>query len=334
MLPPEQSEEPIEIVVDESPEKARLDQFLAARLPDFSRALLQKAIAAERVEVNGRPARASRRVQQGDRILLCPPEHPEETAPPEDIPLDIVYEDAHVVVVNKPPGMVVHPAKSHATGTLAGALAFHFSKLSEAGGRLRPGIVHRLDRDTSGLLVVAKDDRAHRNLSRQFARRTVKKEYWALTAGTPPRDSDYIERRVGRHPTQREKMAIRPSEQVGKEASTFYEVIERFEGFALLRVAPKTGRTHQIRVHLASIGCPIVADKQYGGRPALCLRDLRADVREDRVLIERQALHARALEFAHPDTGEPMRFEVAPPDDFQTALDALRKHCRIARKKR
>jgi 23S rRNA pseudouridine1911/1915/1917 synthase len=318
--------EPVEFLVESRLEEKRLDQYLARRFPDLSRAFLQRAIAAGGVEVNASPARASRRLRPGDRVRVCLPDLPADVPLGENIPLDIVFEDECLVVVNKPPGMVVHQAKGSWSGTLAAALVYHFDQLSTAAGQVRPGIVHRLDRDTSGLLVVAKTDVAHHKLSRQFARRTVKKEYGAIVVGVVERDSDHIERPIGRHPHEREKMAVRADASDARPASTFYQVLERFEGYTLLAPFPRTGRTHQIRVHLASIGHAVLADKQYGGRRCFRLVDLAPETGDERVLIDRQALHARRLAFVHPGTGKPIEFEAPLPEDFQTTLDCLRRY--------
>ena len=326
--PPQLSAEPIEVLVKRDLDGKRIDQYLVSRFPDYSRALVQRVIEAGAVRVNGAKVKASYHVKKGDRVCVWLPELPDETPEPEDIPLDILYEDPFLLAVNKPPGLVVHPAKGHRGGTLVNALQFYLShRLSTVGGGHRPGIVHRLDRDTSGVILVAKDNLAHRVLARQFERRLVEKEYWGITAGVLERDSDYVERAVGPHPRQREKMAIR-DRHAGKEATSFYDVLERFDGFTLVRIFPRTGRTHQIRVHLAHLGCPILADRQYGGRSALYLREIApaGAVEEDRPLIERQALHARAIRFRHPRTREPLEIEAPLPDDFQRTIDALRKY--------
>ncbi len=252
----------------------RIDAYLSSRYQDFSRSVIQKVIDAGAVLVNDQPVKASYRVREDDVIRVWLPELADEAITPEDIPLRIVYEDEDLVVVDKQPGMVVHPAKGNWGGTLVNALQFHFDRLSQVGGQERPGIVHRLDRDTSGLILVAKDDLAHRKLAQQFEERTIQKEYVALVYGVPNRDSDYIERPIGPHPTNRERMAIRLPEDGGKPATTFYEVQERFDGYALLRCKPETGRTHQIRVHLTHIGHPIVADKLYSGRERLTRADI------------------------------------------------------------
>ena len=327
-MPPELSSTPSEFVVKGRMGGKRIDAYLASRYPDYSRSVIQRVIEAQAVQINGQPTKASYKVREGDAIRVWLPEISDEPPAAEEIPLRIVYEDAAFTVVDKPPGLVTHPAKGNWTGTLVNALQFHFDALSTVGGEHRPGIVHRLDRDTSGLLIVAKDDRAHRELARQFESRTIRKEYLALVYGTPSRDGDFIEKPLGLHPTNRERIAIRAIEDGGKEASTFYEVFERFRGYALVRRKPKTGRTHQIRVHLAHIGHPILADKAYSGRSAFTLGDLLGPDHPDAdtVLLDRQALHAHALDLLHPITGEPIHFQAPPPADFAAALAALREH--------
>jgi 23S rRNA pseudouridine1911/1915/1917 synthase len=306
----------------------RLDQYLVDRFPAYSRSIIQKIIDADAVTVNAHDVKPSYTVKRGDHIRIWLPELNDDAPEPEPIPLDIIYEDEFFLVVNKPPGMVVHPAKGHWRGTLVNALHYHFDELSKIAGPHRPGIVHRLDRDTSGLIVVAKDDLAHANLASQFERRTVRKEYVAITCGVLDRDSDFIERPLGPHPTHREKMAIRNTEDGGKDAVSYYEVSERFEGFTFVRIYPKTGRTHQIRVHLAHVGCPILADHAYGGRRSLSLNEIVAPGSNgpDHVLITRQALHANRLWIDHPRIREPLEFAAPLPQDFSVTLDALRKH--------
>jgi 23S rRNA pseudouridine1911/1915/1917 synthase len=332
-MPPELSSTPIEFeVTSRQGGTRRLDAYLAARFTDFSRSVIQKIIDAGAVMVNGAPGKASYKVRGGDRITIRLPEIGDGTPKPEDIPLRIVYEDDAFVVVDKDPGMVVHPAKGNWSGTVVNALQFHFDRLSTVGGEERPGIVHRLDRDTSGLLIVAKDDRAHAGLARQFEDRTIHKEYLAIVYGAPGRDSDYIEGAIGLHPTVREKMAIkRPEDGGGREARTYYEVVERFHGFALVRCKPQTGRTHQIRVHLTHIGHPIVADKLYSGRSRLTLGDLAGpDAPEaETVLIDRQALHAHRLHLTHPLTGQPLDLTAPLPEDMARTIEALRRYRRI-----
>ena len=327
-MPPELSEIPTDFVVKARMVGKRIDAYLASRYPDYSRSVIQKVIDAGAVLINGRPTKASYKVRLDDEIRVWLPELTDEPPAAEDIPIGIVFEDATFTVVNKPPSLVTHPAKGNWSGTLVNALQFHFDTLSTVGGEHRPGIVHRLDRDTSGLLIVAKDDKAHKILAAQFEARTIRKEYLALVYGTPSRDSDYIEKPLGMHPSHREKVAIRSIEEGGKEAVTFYEVLERFDGFALVRCKPKTGRTHQIRVHLAHIGHPILADKAYSGRAAFTMGDLVGPGAEDadRVLLGRQALHAHALFLEHPVTGRPISFNAPLPDDMLAALAGLRLH--------
>ncbi len=325
-MPPQLSATPCEFHVKARMVGKRIDAYLAGRYPDYSRSVIQKVIDAGAVLINGQAAKASYKVRLDDRITVWLPELSDDTPVPEDIPIPVIYEDETFVVVNKPPGMVTHPAKGHRGGTLVNALQFHFDTLSSVAGENRPGIVHRLDRDTSGLLIVAKDDRVHKLLAAQFEARTIRKEYLAIVKGEPSRDSDYIEKPLGPHPIDREKIAIRLPEDGGKEAVTFYEVLERFGGHSLVRCLPRTGRTHQIRVHLAHIGHPIVADKMYSGRARLTLGEiLGGDAPDaDRILIERQALHAHRLQFEHPGTRQRLNLEAAIPADIQATIDALR----------
>jgi 23S rRNA pseudouridine1911/1915/1917 synthase len=289
---------------------------------------VQKVIDAGSVLVNDQVAKASYKVRYDDHIRVWPPEPTHEIPVPEDIPLEVLFEDDHLAVVNKPADMVVHPAKGHWSGTLVNALQFRFSELSQVGGEYRPGIVHRLDRDTSGVILIAKDEQAHRDLSNQFEHRKVFKEYVALTAGVLDRDSDYIEGRIARHPRDRVKMTVTVEEEESKDACSYYEVIERFRGFTYCRIHPRTGRTHQIRVHLASVGCPVLADKIYGGRDCLRLSDLVSGLppEEDGLLLERQALHARRLRFHHPRDKRIIEVEASLPSEFEKTLAALRRH--------
>jgi 23S rRNA pseudouridine1911/1915/1917 synthase len=226
--------------------------------------------------------------------------------------------------------MVVHPARGHWSGTLTSALAFHFDKLSGAGGPTRPGIVHRLDRDTSGVMVIAKTDQAHFELSAQFEQRDIAKEYFAISVGVPDWDRDAIDLPIGIHPYQREKMAIRRDHATSRPAQTQYEVIERFDGFAALRVTPKTGRTHQIRVHLSTIHCPVLCDKLYGGRSQITRGELKRKFQstepdDQHIILERQALHAYKLGFEHPDDKREMEFIAPLPADIEHTLSELRE---------
>jgi 23S rRNA pseudouridine1911/1915/1917 synthase len=323
----------IEVTVKRKVEGTRLDQYLVSMFPDFSRSAIQKVIEAGGVQVNGSVAKASYKIRNGDVVRIEPPEPTHELPEPEDIPLTILYEDEFLAIINKPADMVVHPAKGHWSGTLVNALQFHFGHLSQLNGDYRPGIVHRLDRDTSGVILVAKDEVTHRDLSLQFENRKVFKEYTAITAGVLDRDSDYIESRISHHPHDRIKMVVTDEEDEGKDACSFYEVIERFRGFTFCRIQPRTGRTHQIRVHLASVGCPVLADKTYGGRDCLRLSDLVADLypQADVELMPRQALHAQRLRLRHPRTGLVVEGVAPLPAEFEQTLAALRKHRALQR---
>jgi len=309
----------------------RLDQYVVHHFPDYSRSVVQRAIESGTVTVNGGPTKASYRVRLHDqvRVVVPAPTHPMPV--PEDIPLEVLYEDDYLALVNKPYDMVVHPAKGHWSGTLVNALAFRFGhQLSGLNGDYRPGIVHRLDRDTSGVILVAKEEATHRELAMQFETRKVFKEYIAITQGELDRDSDYIEKRIGHHPHDRVKMIATDDEALGKEACTFYEVLERFRGYTLVRCQPRTGRTHQIRVHLASAGAPVLADKTYSGRDSFRLSDLVPGLppEQDDVLLPRQALHALRLRIFHPAKKEVIAVEAPLPPEFHKTLEALRKHRR------
>jgi len=329
MTEPSATREPVEIVVAEDQAGARLDVLLARRLSQYSRVSLRKAIVAGSVTVDRQRVKVAYRLNAGQVVRFVPPEVPRDGPEPEPIPLDVLYEDEHLVAINKRPGMVVHPSKGHSRGTLTAALAYHFDRLSSRGGAARPGIVHRLDRDTSGVLVVAKTDAAHLALAEQFEQRTTEKEYSAIVLRAPDRDRDIVDHPIGLHPTQREKMALRRDHSTSRDAQTFYEVAERFRGFALLRVFPKTGRTHQIRVHLMSIGCPVLCDRMYGGRAKITLEEIaeqEAEPEDGHVLLSRQALHARRLKLRHPATGEPVEFTAPLPADMLATLESLRNH--------
>lgn len=316
--------DPQTFVVGNDDEGVRVDAFLAARITTHSRVQLRKAITQGKVLVDGQQVKPSFRVRPGQQIIAEPPEIVEDGPVPEDVPLDILYEDEHFVAVNKPPAMVVHPARGNWSGTLTNALAFHFQQLSDAGGPTRPGIVHRLDRDTSGVILAAKTNTAHYALADKFQTRTVTKTYAAIVAGEPDRDRDRIDQPIGPHPYQREKMAIRAEHPASRSAESFYEVKRRFRGFALLDVTPKTGRTHQIRVHLAHVGCPVLCDRLYGGRATITVGDLLGNS-QDTVVLGRQALHARKLEFEHPLTGQALSIEAPMPEDLESTLKILER---------
>lgn len=312
--------------VGESEEHERLDSYLVKYFSRFSRVKLQRAIAAKQVLVDGKPAKSSTRLKTGQVVTVEPIQQDVEAPIPEKIDLDILFEDEHLVVINKPPRMVVHPAKGHWSGTLTSALAYHFEQLSSIGGPARPGIVHRLDRDTSGVILIAKTDNAHLSLSRQFEERTVEKEYFAIVSPSPDRDRDLIDKPIGAHPYQREKKAIRGGHSTSRAATTFYEVNERFKGFASVSVRPKTGRTHQIRVHMAHIGTPVLCDALYSGRATITLKDVSRRHGDERQLLTRQALHAHRIRFAHPTSGDSVEVSAELPDDIRETLDMIRKY--------
>ena len=288
-------------------EAPRIDAYLAANT-EFSRSKLQKLIKEGAVEQNGKPCKANSEVKTGDVIRLHVPEESDDQLPePENIPLDVVYEDEDLALINKPKGMVVHPAPGNTTGTLVNALLYRFRSLSGTGGGTRPGIVHRIDRLTSGLLVVAKNDAAHGALAKQFALHTAHREYLCIVHGNLKEDSGTVDAPIGRHKTDRKRMAVTED---GRRAVTHWRVLERFGTETLLDVALETGRTHQIRVHMAYIKHPIVGDEVYGSAaPKLGLSG--------------QALHGYRLTFVHPRTGEEMTFTAPLPDDFMTALRRL-----------
>ncbi|QGJ70805.1 Ribosomal large subunit pseudouridine synthase D [Planctomycetales bacterium 10988] len=312
-------------VITEKESGQRLDQVLAQLHAEISRVKWTKWIQAKEVFVNQKAVKASHKVSEGETIQYSLPEIIPEGPKPEPIALDLLFEDEYIAVINKPPGMVVHPAKGHWSGTLASALQYHFDQLSEVGGAQRPGIVHRLDRDTSGVMVVAKDDQTHQKLSALFQERKIQKEYRALALGRFDRDRDWIRGAIAPHPHQRERMAIRPNHPASREAETFYEVIERFSRITYLRLLPKTGRTHQIRVHLESLKRPILCDRLYGSSRELWLSELDPKAKDDQKLLSRQALHAYRLAFRHPRSEVDCEYIAPLPADMQAVLQALRQ---------
>ncbi len=307
------------------PEDRRIDRYLASRLPDYSRTFIQKIIKEGEVLVNGRTVKSSYDIQKGDVISVRIPVFEECKIVPEDIPLEIVYEDDYLMLVNKPYDMVVHPAGGHPSGTLVNALAFHCQNLSQVNGPLKAGIVHRLDRDTSGIMLTIKSDAVHSHIAMQFEKRYIKKEYLAVVEGEVMFDSDEIHLPIGRHKSDSQKMAVR--RDIGKEAVSSYEVMERFHGYTLMKVMPKTGRTHQIRVHMRSIGHPVVADFLYSNSESCYLSDLLQKEREpgETPIIERQALHAHKIEFFHPIQNKKMEFQVDLPADMSLLVETLRE---------
>lgn len=314
------AEAPRSLTVDSAGASLRLDRWLALRLPELSRARIQSLIEAGHVQVDGRSAKASLRLKAGQAVTVSVPEPVAAEPTPEDIPLRVVYEDAHLLVIDKPAGLAVHPGAGRSGGTLVNALLHHVEDLSGVGGVLRPGIVHRLDKGTSGLMVVAKDDQTHRALSAQFAGRTVEKEYLALVHGVPARAEGEITAAIGRDPVHRKKMSTRAPR--GREARSSYRVLEALDGAALLRVRIHTGRTHQIRVHLAALGHPVAGDATYGGGRTPCCR--RTTSRDALKSLSRPALHAARLAFDHPATGVRLAFESPWPEDLAGVLGALR----------
>jgi len=315
-----------EIVVSPGKKKERLDTFLTSHVENATRSKVQKAIKDGAVLVNGKAVRPSYPVTGGEVITVTLPKPPPQDAVPEQIPLDIVYEDDDLLVVNKPAGMVVHPAHGNYHGTLVNALLFHTRSLSTLNDvAIRPGIVHRLDKDTSGLMVVAKNDAAHAKLARQFEKRTIVREYHALLWGVFKEKSGVIETELGRSKSDRKKMAVVAQ---GKHAVTAYEVIEQFPYLALVRLKLLTGRTHQIRVHLAHINHPVFGDPTYNGRHLVAgpgTQKQKAEVERMLAMIPRQALHAKTLGFKHPSTGAEVFFDSELPADMRQVIGELRK---------
>ena len=307
--------ESIELSVTPESDGQRLDRFLVSVLADHSRSQIQKLIADGHVQVSTREARPNLSVRAGDRIVVSLPDAAPASIEAEAVPLEILYQDADLVVVNKPPGMVVHPGAGHASGTLVNALLHHITDLSGVGGEIRPGIVHRLDRGTSGVMVVAKNDAAHQELSRQFHDREVEKEYIALVWGVV-QAGRRIDAAIGRDRVHREKMSSRSKH--AREAVTRITRAFHLPGLTLCQVAIHTGRTHQIRVHLSAIGHPVVGDALYGGVHRRVAGDIRAVQR-----LQRPFLHSARLAFNHPRDGRRMEFTANLPSDLLDVLEAL-----------
>jgi 23S rRNA pseudouridine1911/1915/1917 synthase len=306
-----------ELVITSGEARKRLDVFLAHREPTLSRSALQRFITEGRVTVNGTVVKPSHKIKPGDQVVLTIPRAEPLELMPESIPLDILYEDHVLLVLNKPAGLVVHPAPGHWSGTLVNALLFHFGAtggLSTIGGKERPGLVHRLDKDTSGVMVVAKTDQSHRGLAAQFKQHTITREYEALSWGVPKKTDGQIRLAIGRDIRERKKFSARSARP--KESTTGYRVIERFGKFASrMTLTPLTGRTHQIRVHLTALGHPILGDATYGGRKVTAVHDIH---------IPRVMLHAKTLGFTHPGIGTYLEFTVPPPPDMDAVIDAFR----------
>jgi 23S rRNA pseudouridine1911/1915/1917 synthase len=314
----------LEIAVPAHKGKERIDKFLAGKLPSVTRSKIKKLIDEHSVSIDGKAVKANHIIRPGEVIaVVFPPALPHDLLP-EKIPLDIVYEDDHLLVVNKPAGLVVHPAYGNMTGTLVNALLYHSHSLSGVGGNTRPGLVHRLDKDTSGLLVVAKDDVTHVHLARQLAERQIKRVYHAVVWGRFKKTTGRIEAPLARHPKERTKMVIHEN---GKFAVTNYRVLEELPLMSYIELKLETGRTHQIRVHLSSLGHPVFSDSTYGGRG----RQL-AGLNQERTAFvsrlfkkfNRQMLHAKTLSFIHPVSQKEMTFDSPLPGDMQELLDHLR----------
>ena len=299
----------IQFVVPENETKVRLDRFLAKKLPEYSRSRLQQLIRGGFVRLNGATTRPRHLVRSGDKIELTEPPLEKIDNQPEPIPLEVLFEDEDIIVINKPPGLVVHPGAGHRQHTLVNALLSHCATLSGIGGKERPGIVHRLDKETSGCLVVAKNDEAHRELSRQFGERMVEKIYLALVAGKLRKEAGVIEEKIGRHPVHRQRMSVASAR--GRTAKTDYRVICSGDQASLVECRLYSGRTHQIRVHLHHLGHPVLGDKVYAAHLAKN--------------FPRHMLHAWKLGFRHPCSGESKGFEAPLPDDFTTAMTILRE---------
>ena len=298
------------LIVDNENAGIRLDAYIASKMDSISRTNVKRLVEEEHITVNGKSSKVSYKVQLNDEIDIEIPEAKELDIKAEDIPIDVVYEDSDIIVVNKPKGLVVHPANGNWDGTLVNAvMAICKDSLSGIGGEIRPGIVHRLDKDTSGLLIIAKNDQAHLNMSNQIKDRQVKKIYYALVRGVVPENEATINMPIGRSTKDRKKMAVTKD---GKEAITHFKVIERFNKYTLLEVKIDTGRTHQIRVHLSQIGYPVVGDEVYSNG-------------KNEFGVHGQLLHAKSLDFKHPITGKSMHLETELPEEFETVLKQLKQ---------
>jgi 23S rRNA pseudouridine1911/1915/1917 synthase len=317
----EDGAEHVQLVIRRLLPMRRIDKYLAHRFPDFSRNMIQGLIQEQAVTVNGGAVKPSYQLRPGDKVDVILPPLPSNEIQPEPIPLEILYEDEHMLVVNKQPDLIVHPARGNRGGTLVNALAYYSESLSTVNGAFRPGVVHRLDRNTTGVIVVAKTDTAHWRL--------------AVVHGTLDLDADVIDMPLGRHPHVREKYAAMPD--TGKHARTRYELQRQYRGYALVKVKPETGRTHQIRVHMALLKHPVVADTMYGGK-MMTLEQLAqgqplpgpgecgSELNPDEPVLARQALHAYQLEIRHPESGELMQLEAPLPQDMKRLLELLERY--------
>ncbi len=321
------------IVVADHQEKERLDRYLARQVGDLTRSKIQSMIRESRIKVNNKSVRASTMVNPGDTVLIEYPTPPPARAFPEPIPLDIIFEDDALIALSKQPGMVVHPAHGHRSGTLVNALLHHSDTLSGVGGEFRPGIVHRLDKDTSGFMIIAKSDQVHHNLARQFSSRRVEKEYDAVVWGKFPKPEGSVEAPLGRHPKDRKSFAVVAG---GKESHTEYQVLDEYGFLSLVSLKPLTGRTHQLRVHMSHTGHPIFGDGVYGGRNRR-LGSLHPSQRTAAAkfleLMPRVALHSRRLRFHHPIRKKLMEIVCPWTEDFRQLVEALRRGDNVQRKK-
>ena len=295
--------------ISEELEEERIDKCISMLIDSLSRSFIQKMIKEEKVSVNGKPVKGSYRVKTDDEVTFELPESVEPDIEPEDIPLDVLYEDKDVIVVNKPKGMVVHPAAGHYSGTLVNALMHHCGQdLSGINGVMRPGIVHRIDMDTTGSIIICKNDKAHNSIAEQLKEHSINRRYHAICYGVLKEDQGTIDQPIGRHPVERKKMAINAKN--GKDAVTHYRVLKRFAGYTYIECVLETGRTHQIRVHMASIGHPLLGDEVYSNR-------------KSPFKLQGQTLHAKILGFKHPSTGEYVEADAPLPEYFQHLLDIL-----------
>ncbi|MBQ7781273.1 MAG: RluA family pseudouridine synthase [Lachnospiraceae bacterium] len=294
--------------ITEEMEDERIDKCMSMLIDSLSRSYIQKLIKEEAVFVNNKPVKGSYKVKTDDEVVFCLPEAVEPDIAPENIPLDILYEDNDVIVINKPKGMVVHPAAGHYSGTLVNALMYHCgNSLSGINGCMRPGIVHRIDRDTTGSLIVCKNDKAHSCIAEQLKEHSINRRYWAICHGVLKEEDGIVNKPIGRHPTDRKKMAVN---EKGKHAVTHYKVLKRFDKFTLIECVLETGRTHQIRVHMASIGHPLLGDEVY------CTQ-------KSPYKLQGQTLHAKILGFKHPSTGEYVEADAPLPEYFTHLLEIL-----------
>ncbi|HMO16313.1 MAG TPA: RluA family pseudouridine synthase [Pirellulaceae bacterium] len=321
-----------EFIVDQAGLGFRVDVFIAQKIDGLSRSRAGELVRSGLVLINGQHPKASVRLKTGDLVTVSEIDLSPELPTAENIQLDVLFEDDALIAINKPAGMVVHPAKGHWQGTLTAGLMHHFSTLSQLGGPQRPGIVHRLDRDTSGVILIAKTDKSHSELTLQFQQRSIEKQYLAIVSPPPNHDRGHIEQPIGPHPYQREKMAVRDRHPSSREAITYFEVKKRVGRIALVNAFPKTGRTHQIRVHLAHVGSPVLCDKLYSGRSCISRAEFQGQLGtgsmsapEDmtEIILARQALHAESISFYHPLSKRPLHIKAPHHDDLTHVLGLM-----------